>query len=215
MTGLARKARYEGVEIETHTQVLGFTKSGHKVTGVQTNKGIINADEVVLAAGSWSTDIAANLGLNLPIQAAKGYSVSYEKPGNAPLIPIMLSEAKTAITPMGEILRVGGTLELAGIDLSINQKRVNALLQAAKSALPAINFDRLRIIKTWAGLRPTTPDGLPLLGRPKGFENLIIAAGNAMMGIATGPGTGLLAAQEILGEQKYMDTTMFDPNRFK
>ena len=118
------------------------------------------------------------------------------------------------MTPMGNILRVGGTLELVGMDLSINQKRVDSLVQAAKTFFPKIDFDNLAVIKTWAGLRPTTPDGLPLVGRPKGVDNLVIAAGHSMMGISTGPGTGLLVAQEITGEKHFMETEMFDPNRF-
>ncbi len=214
VTGLARKIRDKGVEIKTQTEVKGFKRIGRKVVGVETDRGVVSADEVVLAAGSWSPGIAHSLGLDLPIQAAKGYSVSYKKPVHSLNIPVMLAEAKAAVTPMGTMLRVGGTLELAGLDLSINKKRVHALLQAAKYLLPAINFDALPVIKTWAGLRPTTPDGLPLLGRSKVFDNLIIAAGHAMMGISMGPGTGLLVAQEISGERKYMDTTMFDPNRF-
>ena len=214
VTGLASKAKDVGVDIKTHTHVRSFKRKGKGIVAVETNNGSIHADQFVLAAGSWSPEIANSLGLSIPIQAAKGYSVSYKPPEKFLNMPVMLSEAKTAVTPMGNILRVGGTLELVGMDLSINQKRVDSIVQAAKTFFPKIDFDNLPIIKTWAGLRPTTPDGLPLVGRPKGFDNLVIAAGHSMMGISTGPGTGLLVAQEITGENRFMTTKMFDPNRF-
>ena len=212
--GLASKAKSVGVEIKTDTQVNSFQTKGRKIVAANTNHGMIYADQFVLAAGSWSPEIANTLGLSIPIQPAKGYSVSYPRPEKSLNMPVMLSEAKTAVTPMGNILRVGGTLELVGMDLSINQKRVESHVQAAKTFFPKIEFDSLPIIKTWAGLRPTTPDGLPLVGRPKGFDNLVIAAGHSMMGISTGPGTGLLVAQEINEEKQFMPTEMFDPNRF-
>ena len=214
VTGLASKAKDLGVDIKTHTKVRSFKRKGKEIVAVETDNDMIHADQFVLAAGSWSPEIANTLGLNVPIQAAKGYSVSYQRPEKSLKMPVMLSEAKTAVTPMGNILRVGGTLELVGMDLSINQKRVESLVQAAKTFFPKIDFDNLPIIKTWAGLRPTTPDGLPLVGRPKGFDNLVIAAGHSMMGISTGPGTGLLVTQEITGENRFMTTKMFDPNRF-
>ena len=214
VTGLASKAKDLGVDIKTHTKVRSFKRKGKEIVAVETDNDMIHADQFVLAAGSWSPEIANTLGLNIPIQAAKGYSVSYQRPEKSLKMPVMLSEAKTAVTPMGNILRVGGTLELVGMDLSINQKRVESLVQAAKTFFPKIDFDNLPIIKTWAGLRPTTPDGLPLVGRPKGFDNLVIAAGHSMMGISTGPGTGLLVTQEITGENRFMTTKMFDPNRF-
>ena len=105
--GLARKAENIGVEIKTYTEVQGFERLGRKVVGVRTNKGIMKADEIVLAAGSWSTGVAETLGLRLPIQPSKGYSVSYERPSNSPKLPVMLSEPKTTVTPMGKMLRIG------------------------------------------------------------------------------------------------------------
>lgn len=212
--GLARKAENIGVEIKTYTEVQGFERQGRKVVGVRTNKGIMKADEIVLAAGSWSTGVAETLGLRLPIQPSKGYSVSYERPSNSPKLPVMLSEPKTTVTPMGKMLRIGGALELAGMDLSIDARRVNAMIVAAKQFLPSINFDNLPLIRTWAGLRPTLPDGLPLLGRPKTFNNLTLATGHSMIGISTGPASGMIVAQTVLGERPFMDIRMFDPDRY-
>lgn len=214
VTGLALKAKDRGVEIKTHTEVQGFECQGRRVVGVQTSKGVERADEIVLAAGSWSPGVARSLDLRLPIQPAKGYSVTYERPANAPKLPLMLAEAKTSLTPMGAMLRIGGGLELSGMDLSINTRRVNAMLASAKQFLPAIDFDNLRIIRTWAGLRPIPPDGLPLLGRPKSFDNLTLAAGHSMMGISLGTASGMLVAQMVLRERPFMDIEAFGPDRF-
>jgi len=210
---LANRARSIGVEVRTETEVQGIEMRGRKVAGVKTKAGMLEADEVVLAAGSWSPGVAKALKLRLPIQPAKGYSITYEKPANAPRLPLMLAEAKAAVTPMGNMLRFAGTLELAGMDLSINQRRVDAILLAADRYLPGIR-DGLRHVRTWAGLRPTTPDGLALLGRSTAFDNLTIAAGHAMIGISTGPASGLLVSQVVTGEKPFTDIAMLDPQRF-
>src|SRR5207244_417433 len=131
--------------------------------------GDLEADQVVLAAGSWSPGIARALNLHLPIQAAKGYSVTWRRPAAGPRLPIMLGEARAAITPMGDTLRVGGTLELAGLDLSISRRRVAALVRAAGDYLAGV--DQLETLEIWRGLRPCTPDGLPIVGRPDRLDN--------------------------------------------
>jgi D-amino-acid dehydrogenase len=210
---LANRAQNMGVEVRTETEAQGFEIKGRKVVGVRTKAGVLEADEFVLAAGSWSPGVAKVLRLRLPIQAAKGYSVTYEKPANAPRVPLIMAEARVAATPMGDMLRFAGTLELAGMDLSINQRRVDAILRAVDRYLPGLR-DGLRQTRVWAGLRPTTPDGLALLGRSKMYDNLTVAAGHAMIGISTGPASGLLVSQVVTGEKPFTDISMFDPQRF-
>ena len=211
---VARRAAEMGVQVRTSTEVLGLETKGRAVTGVQTTSGMLGADEVVLAAGSWSPGIARGLGLNVPIQPAKGYSLTYDKPEGAPPLPVLLSEARVFLTPMGAGFRIGGTLELAGMDLSINQRRVNAIVRAADRYLPGLGVAGLRPLEVWAGLRPATPDGLPLLGRSHAYSNLFIAAGHAMIGMSTGPASGLLAAQMLRGEKPFMPTDVLNPARF-
>jgi len=116
------------------------------------------------------------------------------------------------VTPMGEFLRFGGTLELAGMDLSINRRRVEAL---RKKALACIEGgDSLELLEIWRGLRPCTPDGLPLVGRPRRYENLVLAAGHAMVGMSMGPATGKLVAQLAGGAAPPADVGLLDPDRF-
>jgi D-amino-acid dehydrogenase len=113
---------------------------------------------------------------------------------------------------MGEFLRFGGTLELAGLDLSVNQRRVDALRRNALRCIEGA--DALTLLEIWRGLRPCTPDGLPLLGRSRRFENLVLAAGHAMVGMSLGPVTGQLVAQLVAGAAPAPDLRLLDPNRF-
>lgn len=211
---LAGHVEKKGVEIHTSTEVLGFETSGRKVTAVKTTRGDFTADEIVLSSGSWSSDVARDLGIKLPIQPAKGYSITHKRPEKSPSIPINLSEAKVGVTPMGDTLRFAGTLELAGLDLSINRRRVNAIQNAVPDYFPDIDVEKLELIEIWRGLRPCTPDGLPFLGRSPKYENLTVAAGHAMIGMSLGPISGKLVSQLVTGEQTSLDLTALKVDRF-
>jgi len=172
---LSRYLEQKGMKIHTLTEVIGFDKSNGKIIKLKTTRGDFFADEVVLAGGAWSPAIVRDLQLKLPIQPAKGYSVTVKQPAIKPRIPLVLTEAKVAVTPIGNSLRFAGTLELAGLDLSINKRRVNAILNSIPDYISNFNLKDINQIKPWAGLRPCTPDGLPFIGRFKAFENLIAA----------------------------------------
>ena len=116
------------------------------------------------------------------------------------------------VTPMGEWLRMAGTLELAGIDTSVNLRRLRALERATASYLP--DLPKTEHIETWRGLRPLTPDDLPILGRPPGSHGLVLATGHGMSGMAQGPITGELIAQLICNETPSLDLAPFSPARF-
>ena len=126
----------------------------------------------------------------------------------------MLSESRVAVTPMGETLRLGGTLELAGMDHSINSRRITAIINAVSQYLPAFDIGSHEIVDTWCGLRPCTPDGLPFLGRSPDFSNLIVAAGHAMIGVSLGPVTGKLVAQIVAGGRTDINLDLLAVDRF-
>lgn len=210
--GLARIAQAQGVRVFSSTEVLGFRMSGRRIVAVETTRGDFESEEVVLATGSWSAGIARTLGLRLPIQPAKGYSVTCERPEDGPTVPLLLGEARVAVTPMGETLRLAGTLELAGLDLSINRRRVHAVRRSASQYLSATR--ELRVLEIWGGMRPCTPDGLPIIGRPEGVENLVLATGHAMIGVSLGPITGKLVAQLVSREDPMLDLRLLNPGRF-
>ncbi len=211
---LARHIEQKGVEIRPSTEVLGLEISGRNITTVKTTRGDFTARQVVLAGGSWSSGLARELHLNLPIQPAKGYSVTVKRPSPCPAVPLSLAESKVAVTPMGDTLRFAGTLELAGLDLSINRRRVQAILKAVPQYLPELDPETLDLIEIWRGLRPCTPDGLPFLGRSPTYENLVVAAGHAMIGISLSPITGKLVSQLVAGEEPSLDLTLLGVERF-
>ena len=212
--GLARHVEQKGVEVHASTEVLGLEASGRRIAAVQTTRGDFVADEVVLAGGSWSPGIAQDLKIDLPIQPAKGYSITFKRPPACPALPFVLAEAKVGVTPMGDALRFAGTLELAGHDTSINRPRVQAILRSVSDYLPDLDPKRLELIEVWRGLRPCTPDGLPFLGRSRAYKNLIVAAGHAMIGISLSPITGRLVSQLVAKERPSIDLSALNVERF-
>ena len=212
--GLARHAERNGAVIHTNTEVIGMKKSGRRITSVLTTRGDFTANEIVLAGGSWSPIIVHDLGLRLFVEPAKGYSISYKRPMNFPEMPLLLVEAKVAVTPMDDVLRFAGTLELAGWDLAINLRRVKAILKSIPLYLPEFDPRSLDLIEIWRGMRPCTPDGLPHIGRPTHLDNLIVATGHAMKGISMAPVTGKLVAQLAAGERPDINLSALKIERF-
>ncbi len=210
--GLATRLEGRGVQIQTNTEVIGFETANNAIATVRTTRGDFRPKQVILATGAWSPAVARDLHLRVPIQAAKGYSLTLPRPAICPTTPLLLGEAKVAVTPMGETLRLAGTLEITGMDFSINQRRVNAIARAARDYLNGLEVIEPREI--WRGLRPCTPDGLPLLGRSQTHTNLILAAGHAMLGMSLGPGTGHIVAQLACNEKPELNLHLMRPERF-
>ncbi|HLJ14059.1 MAG TPA: FAD-dependent oxidoreductase [Bryobacteraceae bacterium] len=209
---LAREAQALGVSICTSTEVIELEAAGSRISNVKTTRGDFQPDHVVLAGGFSSPLLTRSLQIRLPIQAAKGYSVTIKPRNEPPKLPLGFKEARVVATPMGEILRFGGTLELAGADSSINLRRVDAVREAAKDYTSGLRDGEL--IEIWRGLRPCTPDGLPIVGRHDRFQNLVFATGHAMLGMSMGPATGKLVAQIISGEPPLSDLTPLRLSRF-
>ncbi len=174
----------------------------------------IEADEYVLCGGAWSSQIARDLKLHLPMQAGKGYSLTLQRPRKKPAHAMILSEVRVAVTPMGESLRFGGTMEITGTDLSINPSRVRGIVKAVPKYLPDFGADDFRDVQPWAGLRPCSPDGLPYIGRFARYENLSVATGHAMMGLSLGPITGKLMAEVLSGEPASIPLEPLSPDRY-
>jgi len=212
VTGLAGKVKELGAEVLTGTEVLGFATEHGNIAAIKTTRGDLHAQKIILAAGSWSPEVARTLRLNIPIQAAKGYSITFDKPAVSPKIPLLFGEARVVVNPLKDSLRLAGTLELAGMDLSINIRRVTAIRKGAEQYLPGL--DQARVLEIWRGLRPCTPDGLPIISRSDSFKNLFIAAGHAMLGMSLGPVTGKLVSQLINEERTDFDLAPFHMNRF-
>ena len=209
---LAQKAQKLGVQIEENVDVTGWKIENGKIKNLQTSKGERTAETYVLATGSWSQAIAKELGLSIPILGGKGYALIVPPLQPQPRHPLMLIEKKIAITPRANSLRIAGTMELVNQDFSITERRVQAIIRGAREFLP-VPMD-LKIEETWRGLRPCTPDGVPLIGFSQKVENLALACGHQMLGLQSGFGTGQLLADLILTGKSDLDRKIYDPNRF-
>lgn len=211
---MADLAKKNGVAFFEKTEVLHFEKNDSAITSVVTREGKIGGKQFVLAAGSWSPKLLEKLSLTLSVQPGKGYSVTVQNPAHQPKIPFILTEARVAITPMGTALRFGGTLELSPIDLTINERRVKAILKAVPAYLDDMRLDTVDTHQAWAGLRPCSPDGLPFIGRFQHVHNLIAATGHAMLGITLSPITGKLVEEIVADKKPTVDLSALSPDRF-
>lgn len=209
---LGRQAEAKGVEYLTDTEVFWFESSRRKVTTVVTTRGDFQADQVVLAGGAWTSRLARLLGVRIPIRAAKGYSLTFKRPENAPKIPLLLDEARVAVTPFSDSLRLAGTLELSGMDRTIDRSRLEAILTQTYRYLPKLGG--MEVKEIWPGLRPCTPDGLPVLGRLRPHTNVFIAGGHGTKGMLLGPVTGKYMSRMLAGDSIGMMERSLRPDRF-
>ncbi len=209
---LAEKAREKGVRFLVDTEVFWLKTDRRRVSKVVTTRGDFEAGQVVLATGAWLPLLAAELEAKIPIEAAKGYSMTFAKTPGAPQIPLILEEARVAVTPFADALRLAGTLELSGLDLAIGRRRLKAIESETYRYLPKLGG--LEIREIWRGLRPCTPDGLPVIGRLRPWSNVFVAGGHATKGMSLGPVTGKYLSQMLVGESIGMLERSLSPNRF-
>jgi len=184
------------------------------IEAIRTTGNEFTADEIVLCGGSWSPSLARELGLKIPIQAGKGYSLTLKQPRELPRLCSIFTEARMAVTPMGSSLRFGGTMEIAGLNENINAARVQGIIKAVPNYFPKFLSQDFAGVEAWCGLRPCSPDGLPYLGRTAKFSNLVIATGHAMMGMSLSPITGKLVSEIVSGEKPSFDLSLLSPDRF-
>jgi D-amino-acid dehydrogenase len=211
---LIQHLRINHAIFHTNTEIINFEIVSEKIKSVVTNQGNFAFDEIVIAAGSWSGAIAKKLNLNLPMQAGKGYSFTLPEVEKNVRIPSIFLEARVAVTPMGSSLRFGGTMEITGLDHSIDMKRVKGIVDSIPLYYPEIKVGMPLKETVWHGLRPCSPDGLPYIGRTKKYKNLILATGHSMLGVSLGPGTGKLVSEIVKNEKPSIRLRMFDPERF-
>ena len=201
-----------GVTFFTNEEVQDLSISEGKINEVITSQRSIKADEVIVAAGSWSPLLTQKLGVKIPIQAGKGYRINVNR-NTGISIPAILVEAKVAVTPMNGFTRFAGTMEIAGINDRINHKRVNAISNAASKYYQGFTINQEELNQADCGLRPCSPDGLPYIGRTEKYKNLTIATGHAMMGWSLGPSTGKLISEIISDKKTSLNLDPFHPDR--
>ena len=198
-------------------EAVRFLREGQKVTRVLTAEGEeLSADQVVLACGAWTPELAREFGLRLPMQGGKGYSMTLRNPVEHPRVCSLLKEGRVAVTPMGGNLRVAGTMEVCGRDLSVNPLRVQGIIESFCQFFPAFKPEHFEGIERWVGLRPCTPDGMPYIGLLPDTDNVIVATGHSMIGLSLGPVTGQIVARQlgVKDEGPALDVRLLEPQRF-
>jgi len=216
MAVLQRKLEKAGARFAFEKSITGWEVEGGRTIRVARLEGgeEIEADEFVLSAGAWSPGLSRDLGLRLPMQAGKGYSLTLREPRRAPRMSAMLTEARIAVSPMGGGLRFGGTMEISGLNEGISLRRVQGIIDAVPRYYPELKREDFAGVRPWRGLRPCSPDGLPYVGRTARIANLVVATGHAMLGISLGPITGRLVSQIISGEESEFDLDPLSPDRY-
>lgn len=198
---LAQQAITSGAEFQYGVNISGFERCGDRITGVTTDHVSYAADAYVLAAGSYSPLLASSAGLRLPIRPVKGYSLTFNLDGwdKGPCMPLVDESAHTAITPLGSRLRVAGTAEFSGYNTELRSGRIENMARILRNTCPGfVPFMDLESALPWAGLRPYSCDGVPLLG-PTPLANLFLNTGHGHLGWSMSMGSGKLVADLISG----------------
>jgi D-amino-acid dehydrogenase len=198
-----------------NTPVTGFESAQGKVRVVRTGVGDAEreAEQVILAAGALTSSVARDLKLNLPIQPARGYSLTMSATKQMPSHALILGERRVAVSPMGDLLRFTGRLEVGNYSMEPDPVWIQRIENSAREYLRL--DERLDVKETWAGLRPTTPDGVPIIGRSPKHGNLILATGHAMLGLSLGPGTGQVVAELVNGREHAFSLSPMRLERFQ
>jgi D-amino-acid dehydrogenase len=212
--GLIDNLKTNGVQILEQTNLIDIQTEAGNIKKIITSSTELECDELILAAGSWSGEVAKKLSISLPMQAGKGYSFTLSNVEKNVRIPSIFLEARVAVTPMGNTLRFGGTMEIRGVDHSIDMNRVRGIVESIPKYYPDMKVSMPTANTIWHGLRPCSPDGLPYIGRSKKFKNLVYATGHSMMGLSLAPATGRIISEIVSDQTSAMTLDAFNPERY-
>jgi D-amino-acid dehydrogenase len=189
----------DGVEILEGTELRDVEADGTRVVALHTSTGRYGCEHVVLAAGAWLAPLGRLFGVRLPIQAGKGYSFEV-RPQRMPRHALLLLEPHVGCSPLGDRLRIAGTMEFSGINGRVDRRRINAIVRTAGPMLePWTEFDPDSV---WSGLRPVAPDGLPIIDRHPGLANVFFAGAYSMLGMTlAAPAAQALTSFLLTGER--------------
>jgi len=211
--GVGMRLSDEVVAIMTDSAPLGGASARDRARGVRLTSGEeIAADAVVVAGGAWSSSLVEPLGVRLPLMAARGYHLHYERVHAAPGIGCVLGESKVAVTPMGSSLRLAGTLEIGPTGRPWMRDRIDAIVDGAAKYMHGVHA--WSGAAEWAGYRPCLPDGMPMVGEVPWVTGLFVATGHAMMGMTLGPVSGRILCDRMVGRAPCVDDSMLAVARF-
>ena len=212
LSQLRQRMESRGVQFLEDFPVSEFVKESGSAVAVKGNDTDLQADHFVVATGAMTPFLNQHLGVNVPIEPGKGYSLTMPAPTRMPKIPIIFEDSHVAVTPLESKYRIGSTMEFAGYDTSINPKRLSLLKSAAEKYLHEPHCQPIE--ETWFGWRPMTWDGKPVIDRSPAMRNVWIAAGHNMLGLSMATGTGRLLKELMLDEQPHIDPSHFSAARF-
>ncbi len=211
---IAKLAAARGVVFRWGETITSIEMERGHIQRVHTNKGSVEADIFVLAAGSYSPMLARDLGLNLPVYPAKGYSITVEidTPAAAPTISITDETRFMVFSRLGNKMRVAGTAELTGWDTKLDPVRVGPLIRNAQELFPAVS--NYKNVNPWCGLRPATPDSVPIIGATP-INNLMLNTGHGTLGWTMATGSARILADLIAGRTPEIDISGLGLDRFE
>jgi D-amino-acid dehydrogenase len=215
VAALARHATASGARI-VQQRATGFRIEAGQLRAVTIDGGEIACDKAVIAAGAWSKVLARAAGDRVFLETERGYHVVIADPGVEPRYPVMPSDGKMAcvMTPAG--LRLAGQVELAGLQAAPNWQRAEVLLKFARKVYPGLPADLPpEQVKLWMGHRPSTPDGLPVLGVASGCSDVVHAFGHGHVGLTAAAMSGKIVADLLAGRTPPFDLTPYSPRRFR
>lgn len=202
-------AEAAGADLRTGTMLTGFHSHGSRVSGVTTNLGDIEADCIILAAGPWTEVLAHRLGANVPTPPMRGQMIAYR---SLEVRHAIWGEDGYLVPKPGGLVYAGATVEDVGFRKRTTPRALAGLRRMATTLVPSLR--RAEVVSEWAGLRPGSPDGLPIIGLLPGRENVYVATGHFRNGILLAPITGKLVSQLILEGHTEMPLSAFSPERF-
>ncbi|MCR6663660.1 MAG: D-amino acid dehydrogenase [Luteimonas sp.] len=210
---LAELATQQGVEFRFGQTIEALQADGDAITGVRINGRFETADRYVLALGSWSPRLLSPIGIDLPVYPLKGYSLTIPivREDMAPVSTVLDESYKVAITRFDTRIRVGGMAEVSGYDLSLRQRRRETLELVVRSLYP--DGGDLAKAEFWTGLRPSTPDGPPVIGATQ-YRNLLLNTGHGTLGWTMAAGSARYLADLIDGRTPAIDTEGLDISRY-
>jgi D-amino-acid dehydrogenase len=210
--GLAERLRADGVEIHECCELRTLARRDGG-WALETTSGPAAAQQLVVAAGLPTAPLLRRLGVRVPLMGARGYSVTVAGRGTPPHHALYLAEAKLGLSPFDGGVRVAGVFELGARNEDVSPAVGERLLAAARPYLGGWQPDTDNLVEAWAGLRPATPDGLPLIGALPGLDGIYLATGHGMLGVTLAPATADLLAPLVLEGRAAPELTPFDPAR--
>ena len=210
--GLAAALRRMGVEIIEAAEVVDFVTADGRLAAIRTAAGEFSAEDYVLAAGAATQPLAKMLGVSFPMQAGKGYSF-FVTPTVVPRHAILLGDVHVGCTPLGDRMRIGGTMEFSGLNTRLDRRRIDATIRGARRSF--VKWATPEVDHEWAGMRPITPDGLPVLDLAPGYDNVYLATGYSMQGVTICAPAGLQIAEFVSTGRRPEILDPFRADRFR